>query len=130
MRDGDGNVRVLVVDDDDLVRETLRNYLATSGFDVLVASDGEEALALLTHEAVDLVLTDLIMPNREGIETIVELRRQESPPKIIAISGGGRSADADFLHMATMLGADDTLRKPFSRGDLIAKINDVLGISC
>lgn len=101
----------------------------TSGFSVLVASDGEEALSLLSGEQVDLVLTDLIMPNREGIETIVELRRSPSPPRIIAISGGGRSADADFLQMAAMLGADDTLRKPFSRADLIAKINAVLGIT-
>lgn len=120
---------MLVVDDDELVRETLQRYLSTSGFNVLLAADGEVALELLESEPVDLVLTDLIMPNREGIETIVELRRRKTPTKIIAISGGGRSGDADFLQMATLLGADGTLRKPFSRAELIDKIREVLGLA-
>lgn len=127
MNERSETISILVVDDDELVRETLVGYLRTSGFRVTSAFDGEQALEKLKAEPVDLVLTDLIMPNREGIETIVELRRQHTPVKIIAISGGGRTGDVDFLQMASMLGADGVLRKPFSRAELVRKVHEVLG---
>lgn len=127
MSDQTASVSILVVDDDELVRETLVGYLRTSGFQVTSAVDGEQALEKLKEGAFDLVLTDLIMPNREGIETIVELRRRHTPVKIIAISGGGRTGDVDFLQMASMLGADGILRKPFSRAELVQKVHEVLG---
>ncbi len=118
--------RILVVDDEDLVRMTLRQMLEADGHEVLEAANGRDGVALQLESPVDLVLTDIIMPDQEGIETIVQLRRKSPQLKIIAISGGGRMKNMDFLKIAMNVGADATLTKPFSTRDLTDAVNRCL----
>jgi DNA-binding response OmpR family regulator len=115
-------MKVLVIDDDHLVRYALSRILQRNGYDVLTASDGKRAMALLRDELADVVITDIIMPEQEGIETIEKLRREYPKIKIIAISGGGRIRNVDFLEMAHSFGADDVLAKPFEAGELLARL--------
>jgi CheY-like chemotaxis protein len=100
---------ILVVDDEALVRHTLDAALRRNGYQVLHAADGDEALDVLASEEIDLVLTDLVMPRREGIETIIEIRRRFPHVKVITVSG---ALGGTFLEMARVLGAVATLSKP------------------
>lgn len=118
--------RILVVDDEDLVRLTLRQMLEAAGHVVFEAANGRDGVALQAEQPVDLVLTDIIMPDQEGIETIVQLRRKNPRLKIIAISGGGRMKNMDFLKIAANVGADATLAKPFSTRELTEAVNRCL----
>lgn len=118
--------RILVVDDEDLVRMTLRQMLEAAGHEVVEARNGREGLDLQTEHAFDLVLTDIIMPEQEGIETIVQLRRRNPQLRIIAISGGGRTKNMDFLKIAASVGADETLTKPFTTNELTAAVSRCL----
>jgi DNA-binding response OmpR family regulator len=114
----------LIVDDQDLVRQMLRLALESQGLEVRVAGDGDEALRLYREAPADVVVTDIVMPNKEGIETIFELRRSAPDVKIIAMSGTGA---IDFLDMARKLGADHVLRKPFEMRKLVALVQGCLG---
>lgn len=114
---------VLIVDDQDMVRKTLRLALESEGLDVREAVDGDEALRLYRTSPADVVVTDIVMPNKEGIETIFELRRSAPRVKIIAMSGRDT---VDFLDMARKLGADHVLRKPFEMRALIALVQSCL----
>jgi DNA-binding response OmpR family regulator len=120
--------RILIIDDDDQVRKMLRLTLNAAGFDVVEAQDGKVAMKLFHEDPtlVDLVITDLIMPEKEGIETIIELRRDFPKIPIIAISGGGRIDPNDYLILAKKLGAQITLEKPFSRKDIIDAVNELI----
>lgn len=118
--------RILVVDDEDDVRFTLVQALATAGHDCIEASDGELALRRIADSDVELVVTDLLMPNREGLETIMEIRANRADIKIIAISGGGRVRNVEFLEAAKRLGADAYLRKPFRLAELTRAVDDCL----
>src|SRR5262249_16462507 len=104
---------ILVIDDDVSVRLVLRRMLEQEGYEVICAEDGRQALDLLKQRRPDLVITDIVMPNCEGIETILEMRAAGLTLPIIAMSGGGRIGNADFLQMARRLGASATLTKPF-----------------
>lgn len=120
--------RILLVDDDDTFRTMLRLTLAKLGYEVIEAGNGVEALRLIDKNATDVVITDLIMPEKEGLETIQTLRRLHPSVKIIAMSGGGRiHAAPDFLVVAKMFGAHRTLVKPFSNEQMIAAIDELLG---
>jgi len=110
--------RVLVIDDEVDVRRLLAAGLGADGHTVLEAADGDEGVAVLGRQAVDLVITDIVMPNKEGFETIIELRKTHPWLKIIAISGGGIMSGTDTLRVARSLGAHATLHKPFRVGDL------------
>ena len=119
--------RILIIDDDDQVRKMLRLSLNAAGFDVVEAQDGKAAMKLFHQDPlVDLVITDLIMPEKEGIETIIELRRDFPKVPIIAISGGGLIDPNDYLVLAEKLGAQITLEKPFSRKDIIDAVNELI----
>ncbi len=119
--------RILIIDDDDQIRKMLRLTLNAAGFDVVEAQDGKIAMKLFHQNlTVDLVITDLIMPEKEGIETIIELRRDFPNVPIIAISGGGRIDPNDYLLLAKKLGAQITLEKPFSRKDIINAVNELI----
>jgi CheY-like chemotaxis protein len=119
--------RILIIDDDDQVRKMLRLTLNAAGYDVVEAQDGKVAMKLFNQgPLVDLVITDLIMPEKEGIETIIELRRDFPKVPIIAISGGGRIDPDDYLALAKKLGAQITLEKPFSRKDIIDAVNKLI----
>jgi DNA-binding NarL/FixJ family response regulator len=115
---------ILLVDDEALVRHTLEAGLRLNGYEVLHAGDGDEALDVLAVEPVDLVVTDLAMPRREGLETIIEIRRRFPHVKVIALSGvfGGF-----YLGMARQLGADAALSKPVPTDTLRRTVDNVLG---
>jgi DNA-binding response OmpR family regulator len=118
--------RILLIDDDPMVRSTLEFALKQSGHEVICASDGREGLRAYASATPQLVIVDIIMPNKEGLETIIEIRARDPKTPIIAISGGGRTTNDNFLEMATLVGADKVLRKPFERKDLTAMINRLL----
>jgi CheY-like chemotaxis protein len=118
---------ILLVDDDPSVRQVVSEMLRQAGHEVTIAEDGRVALAKIQEHAFDLVITDLIMPEQEGIETIAEIRRQEPNMRIVAMSGGGRLGPGDYLETARYLGADATLAKPFGRQELIATVDALLG---
>ncbi len=119
--------RILVVDDEDIIRFTLRQMLEKAGHEVFEAANGLEALKSFEELEVDLVITDIIMPVKEGIETIVELRRRQPELKIIAVSGGGRTHNLDYLQIAKRFGADGALAKPLDRQAVVATVAGVLG---
>jgi DNA-binding response OmpR family regulator len=100
--------------------------LEPHGYEVIEATEGRQGMALHDADPADLVITDILMPGTEGIETIVELRRKHPNTKIIAISGGGRTANMDFLARARQLGADWTLAKPFTYNQILNAVRGVL----
>lgn len=118
--------RILLVDDNDAIRTVLRRLLSRSGFDVVEARNGVEALSAHKARPADIVVTDLIMPEKEGLETILELRRMQPRLRIIAMSGGGRVRAQDYLKLAAALGASRTLAKPFSEAELLKAIQELL----
>jgi len=118
--------KILVIDDDAIVRETVAQVLEVSGHKVLSAEDGRRGVAAFHSELPDLVITDIIMPEQEGIQTITEIRRIAPGAKIIAISGGGRIGNVDFLKMARHLGASDVIAKPFDPDELASRVDRCL----
>jgi CheY-like chemotaxis protein len=117
---------ILVIDDDETIRELLRAILEREGYRVLDAPDGDKGLKQFTETPTDLVITDLIMPGKEGIETIRDLRRKFPDVKIIAVSGGGRIGPDSYLKMAKGVGALRTLSKPFDRTVLLKAVEEVI----
>ena len=116
--------RILVVEDDPRVREVLYQALAMAGYDVVVAADGEEALTAYAAAPADLIITDLLMPRKDGVETIRGLRRQHPAAKVIAVTAArGRF---NRLTAARHAGAHHTLLKPFGMSDLLAAVRDAL----
>jgi DNA-binding NarL/FixJ family response regulator len=118
---------ILIIDDEDLVRAALKRTLALHGYEVSEAPNGKEGLRLYRQIRSDLVLTDLFMPEKEGIETILELRREFPSAKIIAMSGGARAWAVDLLPAAKQLGANLTLSKPFEIDALLSAIEKIIG---
>jgi DNA-binding response OmpR family regulator len=119
--------RILIIDDDDQVRALLRQILSRDAHEVIEASNGKQGAQVFHEQPVDLVITDLVMPEREGIETIVELRRTHSDIQVIAMSGGGAGDAETYLQGARLLGARRVLRKPFGRQDLLEAVREVIG---
>jgi DNA-binding response OmpR family regulator len=118
--------QILVIDDDALARITVEQVLASACYRVTCAADGEEGIRLFRSLHPDLVIADLIMPIREGIETILEMKREQPQVTIIAMSGGGRLGTPDILKMARQLGADYTIAKPFRSDELTAIVRQSL----
>jgi len=116
---------ILLVDDDDNFRSMLRITLQRLGHQISEASNGLVALKLFQLHLYDVVILDLIMPEKEGIETIRDLRKQRPDVKIIAMSGGGRLKAMDILSVAKAVGADQVLAKPFSNDNLLDALNAV-----
>jgi DNA-binding response OmpR family regulator len=114
--------RILVIDDDPVARVTIQTILEEEGYSVTCAEDGRRGLAAFRESRPDLVVTDIVMPGKEGIETILELRSIWPDGPIIAISGGGRIGKGDFLKMAKTCGADAVLAKPFEPAELLALV--------
>lgn len=103
---------VLVIDDDDDVRSVLQDVLIRNGYDVTAAADGNQGLEQIRRKAHDIVITDILMPEKEGIETILELRKNWPETRILAISGGGVGSAGTYLTLAEKLGAHMVLTKP------------------
>ena len=120
---------ILVVDDDTSVLDVMSEMLRLEGHEVTVAENGRDAVGHVTAKAFDLVITDLIMPEKEGLETIADIRRASVNMPIIAISGGGRVGPNDYLETARFIGANATLAKPFARRDLITTVDSLLGLA-
>jgi len=120
--------KILLIDDDLVVRTAMVQFLADLGYQVVVAADGERGLRLFRSEKPDLVITDIIMPEKEGVQTIVEMRREQPSTKIIAISGGGRIGNANFLKVARSMGANDVIAKPADPDDFAARIKRCLSM--
>ena len=118
--------RLLVIDDEKLARLTLRKILERAGHEVVEASNGSEGIAMYRAQPFDAVITDIIMPDKEGVETIIELKRDFPQVRLIAISGGGRTRNLDFLKLAMQYGAEKILAKPFSQDDLVDAVESLL----
>jgi DNA-binding NtrC family response regulator len=117
--------QILIIDDDDGIRNILRRALETAGYEVREASDGAAGLKRFREQRPDLVMTDIIMPEREGVETIMALRKESPETAIIAMSGGG-GGGADYLEMAIKLGAVRVFSKPFSLAAVLGAVREIL----
>lgn len=119
---------ILVVDDEPSIRRVVRIAMEAIGHSVCEAADGNEAVAQFEAlHSVELVITDVVMAGKDGIETLVELRRRRKDLKIIVMSGGGQVGASTYLRMAGILGANKTLEKPFTLTDLQTVVTELLG---
>jgi DNA-binding response OmpR family regulator len=115
-----------VIDDDPQVLETLLEMLRQMGHYVVGSTDADVAINQFSQAPADLVITDIIMPNKDGFETIQAFRRSHNDVKILAVSGGGRFGQGSFLKEAKLFGADLALMKPFSQQELLAAVEALL----
>ena len=118
--------RILLIADDVQILRMLRHILEDPKYEVVGAPNGKVAMRLQRENPVDLVITDIIMPEMEGIEVIIELRKQYPDVKIIAMSGGGRMEPEGYLYMAKRIGADRVFSKPFLPEELLEAVEDLL----
>lgn len=119
-------MKILIIDDDAQIRLMLRLMLSWAGYEVVEAANGREGLLLQQEHRADLVITDLIMPEQEGLETISILRARYPELKIIAVSGGGRIRPEGYLPTALELGANRAFSKPFDIHLLAAAVRELL----
>jgi len=117
---------ILIVEDDRELREMLKISLTRHKYSILEAENGKDAIAHFRPSVTDLVITDLIMPEEDGLKVIMKLRELKPGLKIIAISGGGKAGPGSYLNMARALGADAIFSKPFSINELITRIDSLL----
>jgi CheY-like chemotaxis protein len=119
--------KILIVDDEDYIRSLLIEVLSDAGYEVLAAAEGKEALGILEQHQVDLIITDIIMPDMEGIEFINKVKRQKKlSAKIIAISGSGNVRVDSYLNLALKMGADSVLEKPFTIDQVLEAVRTSL----
>lgn len=121
--------KILIIDDEPLIRHMVARVLERAGYPTVSAANGAQGLTSFRGERPMLVITDLIMPEREGIETIRHIRREQPELPIIAMSGSTRAGGADFLGMAQELGATGVLRKPFDPLDLLNCVRRCLALA-
>lgn len=117
---------ILVIDDESEVRYAIKAVLEDQGHSVAEAETGAQGLERLENARYDLVICDIIMPDKEGIETIVEIRESLPAQKIVAMSGGGRIKKEDYLAVAAAVGATYTISKPFDAETLTEMVNTIL----
>jgi YesN/AraC family two-component response regulator len=117
---------LLIVNDDPQILKMLHQILEHEGYDVNEAPNGNQALRLYWENPADLIITDIIMPEKDGIEIIIKLKRDYPDVKIIAISGGGRIDSELYLDMAKKLGVQRTFAKPVERKQLLNAVRDIL----
>lgn len=118
---------IIIIDDEPALRTTMRKILERSDHTIREAGDGEEGLRLFRERSADLVITDIFMPEKEGMETIQELREETADVKILAVSGGATMGPSGPLGDAELFGADGSLAKPFTVDELQEKVAEVLG---
>lgn len=117
---------ILLVDDDQSFRTMLAQVLTRAGFEVREACNGNQAVSLYLSNQTDLVITDLIMPDKEGLETIREIRHANPTARIIAMSGGGPNGSLNYLRVASVFGAQMVLDKPFSHYEILTAVHQML----
>lgn len=117
---------ILIADDEPAVRGLMQNLLVSAGHDVVCAADGVEATRLLAEREFDLLIADMLMPRRDGVEVLLESRRAHPGLRIIAMSGGGRIQPDVYLRIAHNLKVDATLEKPFTKECLMARVDEAL----
>ena len=117
---------ILIIDDENSIRTMLEEIFKDEGFSVTLASDGEEGIKSFKKNPADVVVTDIIMPNKEGLETIIELKKNNPDLKILAMSGGGRMEAESYFQFARKFGADATIEKPFRQNELVQKVAELL----
>lgn len=120
--------RILLIEDNHAVRNVMRLVLSTAGHSVTEACNGAEGLKCFACDGADLVITDIVMPETEGLEVLMELRQARPRARIIAISGGIRENPMQVLEVARIMGATKVLAKPFSNASLLAAVNEVLAV--
>ena len=118
--------RILIIDDESQIRSMLRLMLERVGYEVIEAADGMEGIRQYRDNPADLIITDLIMPNKDGIGMIIELKKEFPKVKIIAMSGGGVNRPEGYLDGAKKLGATRTLTKPIARDEMLNAVKDTL----
>ena len=118
-----GQARILIVDDEAMIRALLTEILSQEGYDVIAAEDGEVAVSILEGGGIDLIITDIFMPEVEGLETLRRIMKDQPDQKIMVISGGGRSGYLNVLDAAMSLGAMEQIAKPFSPSELLTKVD-------
>ena len=128
--------RIIVIDDEKDVRDVLKEVLERAGFDVEVAANGDDGLELLRSKGADVVITDIIMPGKNGVETVQDIRKNFPNTRVIVISGGGNVTPLEYepsaiktsayLASATAAGADVTLTKPFDRREILEAVSQLL----
>lgn len=119
---------IMIIEDDRDLSEMLRSALLRKEYTVLQADNGREALKNFKPGVTDLVITDLLMPEEDGLRVIMQMRELKAGIKVIAISGGGKAGPGSYLEMAITLGADAVFSKPFSVNELVMRIEELLKI--
>ena len=119
--------RILIIDDEPHILLMIKKMLERAGYEVDLASNGSEGLSLFKKSPSDLVITDIIMPEKEGLETIREMKRMQPDLKIIAMSGGGKISADNYLDTAKIFGASRIIEKPFTQKQMLFSVQDLLG---
>ena len=118
--------RILIIDDEPQIRSMLTLMLEREGYEVVEASDGVAGIKIYRQNPVDLIITDLIMPNKDGIGMIIDLKKEFPDVKIIAMSGGGLNKPEGYLKGAKKLGAACTLTKPIDREEMLRAVKNTM----
>lgn len=117
--------KILLIDDEQAFLDGIATLLDLEGFKIESTSDPRKGFEMIKNETYDVIITDILMPEKDGIEIITHLLKQKTRPKIIAISGGGRIDATDYLDVAKKFGVEEAIAKPFSKDELVEKINQV-----
>jgi len=118
--------RILIIDDEESALDLLRRILEQEGYEVVAAKNGQEGLEIFRKQQFDLVVTDMVMPVKDGLKTILEMRQEDPTIPLIAISGGGAIAKERYLNVAGYIEGVCTIPKPFTRVELIAGVNKLI----
>lgn len=118
--------KILIIDDEPYILLMLKKMLEKAGYEVDLASNGQQGMQIFEKDKVDLVITDIIMPDKEGLEIILEMKKQRPDLKIIAISGGGRISPESYLECAAHFGATKVFQKPFKQKELVSAVNELI----
>jgi two-component system cell cycle response regulator CpdR len=118
--------KILIIDDEPYILLMLKKMLEKAGYEVDLAANGREGLELFVKESADLVITDIIMPDKEGLELILEMKKLSPELKIIAISGGGRISPESYLECARHFGAERVFQKPFRQQELVSAVGELM----
>ena len=118
--------RILVIDDDGLTRDILKEILSLLGHDIVEAGDGKEGVGRYSEAPTDLVITDIVMPEEDGLETIQEIYEMNPQAKVIAMTGFDGDGEMGYLALAEKLGASLTLKKPLHRDDIVSAVETAL----